>query len=107
MESESRGMKYMATNCEGSQSPPRAVKPRKKKKMMLMDIAHSCTEMAIYGSDPDDSCDNHCVDFSIIVMHFTQFAMDTGKLAIIGNVTVSTQPNMKRCVMLLFLQETR
>jgi hypothetical protein len=32
MERESAGMKYMAGNCEGSQSPPRAVELRKKKK---------------------------------------------------------------------------
>jgi hypothetical protein len=32
MERESTGTKYMATNYEGSQSPPRAVELRKKKK---------------------------------------------------------------------------
>jgi hypothetical protein len=63
---------------------------------MLVDIVHSSTEMMIYRSDRDDSCDNQRVDFSIIVMHFTQFAMDTGKLTIIGNVIVSTHPYMKR-----------
>lgn len=63
---------------------------------MLMDIIHSSTEMMMYRSDRDDSCDNYCVHFSIIVMHFTQFAMDTGKLAIIGNAIVSTQSYMKR-----------
>jgi hypothetical protein len=31
MERESTGTKYMAANCEGSQSPPRAVELRKKK----------------------------------------------------------------------------
>jgi hypothetical protein len=31
MERESTGMKYVASNCEGSQSPPRAVELRKKK----------------------------------------------------------------------------
>jgi hypothetical protein len=31
MERESTGMKFMAANCEGSQSPPRAVELRKKK----------------------------------------------------------------------------
>jgi hypothetical protein len=72
---------------------------------MLKDIVHPSTEMMIYRSDHDDSCDNHCVDFSIIAMRFTQFAMDTGTLAIIGNVIVSTQPDTKR-VVLLFLHET-
>jgi hypothetical protein len=32
MEGESTGTKYMAANCKGSQSPPRAVELRKKKK---------------------------------------------------------------------------
>jgi hypothetical protein len=32
MERESTGTKGMAANCEGSQSPPRAVELRKKKK---------------------------------------------------------------------------
>jgi hypothetical protein len=32
MERESTGTKYMAANCEGSQSPPRAVQLKKKKK---------------------------------------------------------------------------
>jgi hypothetical protein len=32
MEKEGTGTKYMAANCEGSQSPPRAVELRKKKK---------------------------------------------------------------------------
>jgi hypothetical protein len=32
VERESTGMKYVATNCEGSQSPPRAVQLRRKKK---------------------------------------------------------------------------
>jgi hypothetical protein len=30
MERESTGTKYVAANCEGSQSPPRAVELRKK-----------------------------------------------------------------------------
>jgi hypothetical protein len=31
METENRGMKYTAANCEGTQSPQRAVELRKKK----------------------------------------------------------------------------
>jgi hypothetical protein len=34
-EGESTGTKYMAANCEGSQSPPRTVELRKKKKNLL------------------------------------------------------------------------
>jgi hypothetical protein len=32
MERENTGTKYMAANCEGSQSPPRAIEQRKKTK---------------------------------------------------------------------------
>jgi hypothetical protein len=35
MERESTGTKYMAANCEGSQSPPRAVELRNKKEEEL------------------------------------------------------------------------
>jgi hypothetical protein len=39
MERESTGMKYMADNCEGSQSPPRAVELGKKKEEEMASIA--------------------------------------------------------------------
>jgi hypothetical protein len=34
MEREGTGTKCMAANCEGSQSPPRAIELRKKKKIL-------------------------------------------------------------------------
>jgi hypothetical protein len=40
MERESTGTKYMVTNCEGSQSPPRAVELRKKKNVLCTFITH-------------------------------------------------------------------
>jgi hypothetical protein len=40
MERESTGMKYMAANCEGSQSPPRTVELRKKKKSPILLLAY-------------------------------------------------------------------
>jgi hypothetical protein len=38
MEREGTGRKYMAANCEGSQSPPRAVELRKKKQFGTQEI---------------------------------------------------------------------
>jgi hypothetical protein len=43
MERKSTGMKYMTANCDGSQSPPRAVELRKKKnKSMGLDLPAQC-----------------------------------------------------------------
>jgi hypothetical protein len=43
MERQSTGMKYMVVNCEGSQSPPRAVELRKKKKLVLILYCFDCS----------------------------------------------------------------
>jgi hypothetical protein len=56
MERESTGMKYMAANCEGSQSPPRAVelgkKKKKKKKAIILLRSFTWTFAAIFRYKP-------------------------------------------------------
>jgi hypothetical protein len=53
MERESTGTKYVAANCEGSQSPPRAVELKKKKrrKMKKKKLVCNCDRVSQSSTD--------------------------------------------------------
>jgi hypothetical protein len=48
----STGRKYMAANCEGSRSPPRAVELRKKKEERKKRKVCSCAQSSAYTKWP-------------------------------------------------------
>jgi hypothetical protein len=83
MERESTGTKYMVANCEGSQSPPRAVELRKKKTIKMLWVTTSYNLYHIFVSYPHE---NNFL--RMVYPHFGEFhLMEPCSLAYLGSVS--------------------